>query len=70
MYRNTSPKERYFDKLVFRNTANKSQISDINKRSDMIKQLQDKLTSFKTKCGRGGALNNEKNVSSIRCRDV
>lgn len=69
MYRDLSPKERYFEKLINRNSENKTELRAINKRSDMIKQLQDKLTAVKTKTGRGGSLTNEKNVSQIRCRD-
>lgn len=70
MYRETSPKDKYFDQLINRKFGNKSELGDINRRSDMIKQLQEKLTAMKTKMGRGGSLTNEKNISQIRVRDV
>lgn len=39
LYRDKSPKERYFDQLIKRSQNNRSELGDINKRSDMIKQL-------------------------------
>lgn len=45
----------------------KSELGDIHKKHDMIKQLQEKLNQMKPSVGRGGVLNNEKNMSQIRC---
>ena len=40
--------------------------STVIEKKNTIKQLQDQLNENKSKVGRGGKLNNEKNMSSLR----
>ena len=40
---------------------------DVERKHDMIMQMQEKLEQMKTRVGRGGPLNNQKNISQIRC---
>ena len=68
MFRDLSPTERFFEKLVTGGSS-KSQLGYVNRKHDLIKQLQDKLQQMKTKVGRGGKLNNAKNMSQIRCHE-
>ena len=66
MFRDHSPKERYFKQMTTGNLC-RSELGDINKKQDMIQQLQDRLLDMKTKVGRGGKLDNQKNASAMRC---
>ena len=66
LYRQRSPKETYFNKIVTAGETNKN-FGRVFQKQDLIKQLQDQLTGMKTRMGRGGQLNNEKNMSQIRC---
>ena len=69
MYRDVSPKEKHFAQLTRGpNNLNNSELGNINKKHDMIKQLQDKLSLMKQDKGQRHS-NNSKNVSSIRCKD-
>lgn len=69
MYRARQPKERYFQHVMTGNTGCSSELGNIHKKADMIKQLQDKLQSIVPN-GRRSDNNNRKNMSQIKCAEI